>query len=224
IKSQGSSAGLSVSCESVKPGNPRPMQFSCSWWYHTYKGILTDITSVTIRISETRIKAATSVSTVSTNGYTTIGRHKDMNEHKRTQFCMDENRFSFKNLLQHLLSFMKLKRNPRKDKEQGWKESHVLGNVCAGRKESAGSATSKRTRRVHCSNTTLRNHIIHPHCEVLKAQKNQNSEAGQTSMARDGSVFRYDPDYLREQFAGLGRMCGSDFNIMDFKGYSSSGT
>ncbi|GJY17362.1 hypothetical protein Tco_0388853 [Tanacetum coccineum] len=40
-----------------------------------------------------------------------------------------------------------------------------------------------------------------PHCEAKKAQKNQNSEAGQTSMARDGSVFMYDPDYLREQFA-----------------------
>ncbi|GKA98792.1 hypothetical protein Tco_0826729, partial [Tanacetum coccineum] len=53
------------------------------------------------------------------------------------------------------------------------------------------------------SNTTLRNHITHPHCEVIKAQKNQNSKAGQTSMARDESVIRYDPDYLREQFAGL---------------------
>ncbi|GJT31399.1 hypothetical protein Tco_0911674, partial [Tanacetum coccineum] len=34
-----------------------------------------------------------------------------------------------------------------------------------------------------------------------KAQQNQNPEAWQTSMVRDGSVFRYDPDYLREQFA-----------------------
>ncbi|GJX62193.1 hypothetical protein Tco_0295093, partial [Tanacetum coccineum] len=53
------------------------------------------------------------------------------------------------------------------------------------------------------SNTTLRNHITHPHCEAIKAQQNQNPEAGQTSMARDRSVFRHDPDYLREQFAGL---------------------
>ncbi|GKC47174.1 SCAN domain-containing protein, partial [Tanacetum coccineum] len=53
------------------------------------------------------------------------------------------------------------------------------------------------------SNTTLRNHIEHPYCEAKKAQKNQNSKAGQTSMARDGSVFMYDPNYLREQFAGL---------------------
>nr|GEV09470.1 hypothetical protein [Tanacetum cinerariifolium] len=37
---------------------------------------------------------------------------------------------------------------------------------------------------------TLRNHLTHPHCEVIKAQKNQNPESGQTSMARDGSVFR----------------------------------
>nr|GEZ79515.1 hypothetical protein [Tanacetum cinerariifolium] len=66
-----------------------------------------------------------------------------------------------------------------------------------------------------CSNTTLRNHITHPHCEVLKAQKNQNSEARQTSMARDGSVFRYDPDYLREQFAGLEIQRALPFNHFD---------
>nr|GEW35587.1 transposase [Tanacetum cinerariifolium] len=65
------------------------------------------------------------------------------------------------------------------------------------------------------SNTTLRNHIIHPHCEVIKAQKNQNPEVGQTSMARDGSVFRYDPDYLREQFAGLVIQRALSFNHFD---------
>ncbi|GJS85440.1 zinc finger BED domain-containing protein RICESLEEPER 2 [Tanacetum coccineum] len=53
------------------------------------------------------------------------------------------------------------------------------------------------------SNTTLKNHITHPHCEVLKAQQNQNPEAGQTSMGRDGQIFMYNPDYLREQFASL---------------------
>ncbi|GJX21580.1 putative reverse transcriptase domain-containing protein [Tanacetum coccineum] len=37
------------------------------------------------------------------------------------------------------------------------------------------------------SNTTLRNHIAHPHCEAKKAQQNHNPEAGQTSLARDGS-------------------------------------
>nr|GEX89268.1 zinc finger, BED-type, phospholipase-like, homeodomain-like protein [Tanacetum cinerariifolium] len=66
-----------------------------------------------------------------------------------------------------------------------------------------------------CSNTTLRNHITHSHCEVIRAQKNQNPEAGQTSMARDGSVFRYDPDYLREQFAGLVIQRALPFNHFD---------
>nr|GEX91747.1 putative NADH-ubiquinone reductase complex 1 MLRQ subunit [Tanacetum cinerariifolium] len=47
------------------------------------------------------------------------------------------------------------------------------------------------------------------------AQKNQNSKAGQTSMARDGSVFRYDLDYLREQFAGLVIQRSLPFNHFD---------
>ncbi|GJW07046.1 hypothetical protein Tco_1569469 [Tanacetum coccineum] len=70
---------------------------------------------------------------------------------------------------------------------------------------------SQKAQCKHCfhflsvgSNTTLRNHIEHPHCEAKKAQKNQNSEAGQTSMARDEVFFMYDPNYLREQFAGFG--------------------
>ncbi|GJX31713.1 hypothetical protein Tco_0241568 [Tanacetum coccineum] len=37
----------------------------------------------------------------------------------------------------------------------------------------------------------------------MQAQQNQNPEAGQTSMGRDGQIFMYNPDYLREQFAGL---------------------
>ncbi|GJX98155.1 reverse transcriptase domain-containing protein [Tanacetum coccineum] len=68
---------------------------------------------------------------------------------------------------------------------------------------------SQKAQCKHCfhflsqgSNTTLRNHITHPHCEAIKAQQNQNPTSGQTSMARDGSVFMYDLDYLREQFAG----------------------
>ncbi|GKB51317.1 hypothetical protein Tco_0902070 [Tanacetum coccineum] len=55
---------------------------------------------------------------------------------------------------------------------------------------------SQKAQCKHCfhflsvgSNTTLRNHITYPHCEAKKAQQNQNPEAGQTSMARDGSVF-----------------------------------
>ncbi|GKE74108.1 hypothetical protein Tco_1536149 [Tanacetum coccineum] len=62
------------------------------------------------------------------------------------------------------------------------------------------------------SNTTLKNHITHPHCEVLKAQQNQNPEAGQTSMGRDGQIFMYNPDYLREQFVGLVIQRGLPFN------------
>ncbi|GJZ14486.1 zinc finger BED domain-containing protein DAYSLEEPER [Tanacetum coccineum] len=62
---------------------------------------------------------------------------------------------------------------------------------------------------------TSRNHTSHPHCKAKKAQQNHNSEAGQTSMARDGSVFRYDPDYLREQFAGLVIQRALPFNHFD---------
>nr|GEY24170.1 RNA-directed DNA polymerase, eukaryota [Tanacetum cinerariifolium] len=47
------------------------------------------------------------------------------------------------------------------------------------------------------SNSTLKNHITHPHCEALKTVL----EVGQSSMSRDGSVFVYNPDVLREQFA-----------------------
>ncbi|GJR81278.1 zinc finger BED domain-containing protein RICESLEEPER 2-like protein [Tanacetum coccineum] len=65
------------------------------------------------------------------------------------------------------------------------------------------------------SNTTLKNHISHPHCEVLKAQQNQNPEAGQTTKGRDGQVFMYNPDYLREQFAGLVIQRGLPFNHFD---------
>ncbi|GJY22675.1 hypothetical protein Tco_0396333 [Tanacetum coccineum] len=80
----------------------------------------------------------------------------------------------------------------------------------------------KKAQCKHCfnflsvgSNTTLKHHISHPHCEVLKAQQNQNPEAGQTSMGRDGQVFMYNPDYLREQFAGLVIQRGLPFNHFD---------
>ncbi|GJW52036.1 zinc finger BED domain-containing protein RICESLEEPER 2-like protein [Tanacetum coccineum] len=65
------------------------------------------------------------------------------------------------------------------------------------------------------SNTTLRNHITHPHCEAIKAQQNYNPASGQTSMVPDRSVFRYDPDYLREQFAGLVIQRALPFNHFD---------
>nr|GEW71301.1 retrovirus-related Pol polyprotein from transposon TNT 1-94 [Tanacetum cinerariifolium] len=55
------------------------------------------------------------------------------------------------------------------------------------------------------------NHISHPHCEALKTVP----EAGQSSMSRDGSVFVYNPDVLREQFAGLVIQQGLPFNHFD---------
>ncbi|GKB88590.1 hypothetical protein Tco_0960862, partial [Tanacetum coccineum] len=81
---------------------------------------------------------------------------------------------------------------------------------------------SQKAQCKHCfhfllqgSNTTLKNHITHPHCEAIKAQQNQNPASGQTSMTRDGSVFRYDPDYLREQFASLVIQRALPFNHFD---------
>ncbi|GJU35834.1 zinc finger BED domain-containing protein RICESLEEPER 2 [Tanacetum coccineum] len=59
------------------------------------------------------------------------------------------------------------------------------------------------------------NHITHSHCESIKAQQNQNPASGQTSMARDGSVFMYDPDYLCEQFTGLVIQRALSFNHFD---------
>nr|GEZ07497.1 hypothetical protein [Tanacetum cinerariifolium] len=73
----------------------------------------------------------------------------------------------------------------------------------------------KKSNDVEGSNTMLKNHITHPHCEVIKVQKNQNPKAGQTFMARDGSVFRYDSDYLREQFASLVIQRALPFNHSD---------
>ncbi|GJS45889.1 zinc finger BED domain-containing protein RICESLEEPER 2 [Tanacetum coccineum] len=40
-------------------------------------------------------------------------------------------------------------------------------------------------------------------------------EAGQTSMGRDGQIFMFNPDYLREQFAGLVIQRGLPFNHFD---------
>nr|GEY28860.1 hypothetical protein [Tanacetum cinerariifolium] len=44
------------------------------------------------------------------------------------------------------------------------------------------------------SNSTLRNHFMIPYCEALKTVP----EAGQSSMARDESLFVYNPDVVRE--------------------------
>ncbi|GKD66352.1 zinc finger BED domain-containing protein RICESLEEPER 3, partial [Tanacetum coccineum] len=75
-----------------------------------------------------------------------------------------------------------------------------------------------RARCIHCfhflsinSNSTLKNHILHPHCEALKTVQ----ELGQSSMSRDGSVFVYNPDAVREQFAGLVIQEGLPFNHFD---------
>ncbi|GJZ82461.1 hypothetical protein Tco_0647634 [Tanacetum coccineum] len=80
----------------------------------------------------------------------------------------------------------------------------------------------KKAQCKHCfnflsvgSNTTLKHHISHPHCEVLKAQQNQNPEAGQTSMGRMANFHFKVPDYLREQFAGLVIQRGLPFNHFD---------
>nr|GEZ23735.1 zinc finger BED domain-containing protein RICESLEEPER 2-like [Tanacetum cinerariifolium] len=61
------------------------------------------------------------------------------------------------------------------------------------------------------SNSTLRSHIIHPHCEALKTIP----EPSQSSIGRDGSVFVFNSDYLREQFVGLVIQRGLPFNHFD---------
>nr|GEU34588.1 zinc finger BED domain-containing protein RICESLEEPER 2-like [Tanacetum cinerariifolium] len=61
------------------------------------------------------------------------------------------------------------------------------------------------------SNSTLKNHISHPHCEALK----RAAKPGQSFMSQDGSLFVYNPDVLREQFAGLVIQRGLPFNHFD---------
>ncbi|GJV08723.1 hypothetical protein Tco_1346379 [Tanacetum coccineum] len=80
------------------------------------------------------------------------------------------------------------------------------------------SDNSTKAQCKHCfnflssgSNSTLRNHITHPHCEALKTVP----KAGQSSMARDESVFVYNPDVLRKQSTGLVIQQGLPFNHFD---------
>ncbi|GKE19300.1 zinc finger BED domain-containing protein RICESLEEPER 2-like protein [Tanacetum coccineum] len=80
------------------------------------------------------------------------------------------------------------------------------------------SDNTKKAQCIHCfhffskdSNSTLKNHISHPHCEALK----RAAKSGQSSMSRDGSIFVYNPDVLREQFAGLVIQRGLPFNHFD---------
>nr|GEV97677.1 hypothetical protein [Tanacetum cinerariifolium] len=61
------------------------------------------------------------------------------------------------------------------------------------------------------SNSTLKNHISHPHCEALK----RVAEHEQSSMSRDESIFVYNPDVLREQFTGFVIQRGLPFNPFD---------
>nr|GEV32378.1 zinc finger, BED-type, phospholipase-like, homeodomain-like protein [Tanacetum cinerariifolium] len=80
------------------------------------------------------------------------------------------------------------------------------------------SDNTKKAQCIHClhffskdSNSTLKNHISHPHCEALK----RDAEPEQSSMSRDGSIFVYNPNVLREQFAGLVIQRGLPFNHFD---------
>ncbi|GKC72087.1 hypothetical protein Tco_1117970 [Tanacetum coccineum] len=80
------------------------------------------------------------------------------------------------------------------------------------------SENTKKSQCIHClrffskdSNSTLKNHINHPHCKALK----RVAESGQSSMSRDGSIFVYNPDVLRERFAGLVIQRGLPFNHFD---------
>nr|GEV20244.1 zinc finger BED domain-containing protein RICESLEEPER 2-like [Tanacetum cinerariifolium] len=80
------------------------------------------------------------------------------------------------------------------------------------------SDNTKKAQCIHClhffskdSISTLKNHISHPHCEALK----RAAESGQLSMSRDGSLYVYNPDVLREQLAGLVIQRGLPFNHFD---------
>ncbi|GKA21497.1 zinc finger BED domain-containing protein RICESLEEPER 2-like protein [Tanacetum coccineum] len=102
-----------------------------------------------------------------------------------------------------ILQILPTTRNP-----QIWKDY----NLCKM------SDNTSKAQCKHCfhffsqnSNSTLKNHISHPHCEALKTVP----EAGQSSMSRDGSVFVYNPDVLREQFARLVIQQGLPFNHFD---------
>nr|GEU48268.1 ATPase, F1/V1/A1 complex, alpha/beta subunit, zinc knuckle CX2CX4HX4C [Tanacetum cinerariifolium] len=77
---------------------------------------------------------------------------------------------------------------------------------------------TKKAQCIHCLhffskdfNSTLKNHISYLHCEALK----RAAELGQSSMSRDESLFVYNPDVLREQFAGLVIQRGLPFNHFD---------
>ncbi|GKD78764.1 zinc finger, BED-type, phospholipase-like, homeodomain-like protein [Tanacetum coccineum] len=61
------------------------------------------------------------------------------------------------------------------------------------------------------SNSTLKAHINNKYCDALMTVP----EAGQSSMGRDGGIFVYNPDGVREQFAGLVIQEALPFNHFD---------
>ncbi|GJS61055.1 serine/threonine-protein kinase AFC2 isoform X3, partial [Tanacetum coccineum] len=140
-KLQGSSAGLSVSCESAEPGNPRPMQFSRSW--------CTDITSVTTWLSETGIKAATSVYGNRQMATPPLVATKMGKNTSYSAFDpLSRNRRGTKGA--HTTLTIGVPSNLRKASfTSNFVDdlSSILKGESAGRKESAGSAISKRTGR-----------------------------------------------------------------------------
>ncbi|GJT48218.1 zinc finger BED domain-containing protein RICESLEEPER 2-like protein [Tanacetum coccineum] len=80
------------------------------------------------------------------------------------------------------------------------------------------SDNTKKAQCKHCfhffskdSNSTLKHHISHPHCEALK----RVAKSRQSSMSRDRSILVYNPNVLREQFAGLVIQRGLPFNHFD---------
>nr|GEW91233.1 reverse transcriptase domain-containing protein [Tanacetum cinerariifolium] len=80
------------------------------------------------------------------------------------------------------------------------------------------SDNTMKAQCIHCfhfffihSNSTLKNHILHLHCEAPKMVL----ALGQSSMSRDGSVFVNNLDAVREQFAGLVIQEGLPFNHFD---------
>lgn len=76
----------------------------------------------------------------------------------------------------------------------------------------------KKAQCKHClsimsasSNSTLRAHIHQKYCKALK----NVPELGQSSMARDGSIFVYDHEQVRQAFVGLVIKRGLPFNHWD---------
>nr|GEZ39215.1 zinc finger BED domain-containing protein DAYSLEEPER [Tanacetum cinerariifolium] len=77
---------------------------------------------------------------------------------------------------------------------------------------------SKKGRCKHCgkfinasSNSTLRLHFEKPYCPVLKIVP----DGDQSSMSREGGLFAYEADRVRQQFASFVIQQGLSFNHFD---------